>query len=173
MKVSMKTFMPAAAAALLTLGACSSVVERTEEYMKDRPQKEVDMLLSGLDGSFKQQAIVQSRLDSTAYRDIFNGTYAAKNSALVEEFNKIAALYRADASATYESDIFKSIRTKLINNGIKTGELKKIYHPKQDYVTGFQHMADDWAYRKFFQKIGILDSVTERQCDEVSEKIRP
>lgn len=171
MKVSMKTFMPVAAAALLTLGACSNVRSRTEKYMKDRPQKELDMLLSGYEERFfKQQAKLQSRLDSTAFRDIFNGTAAAKDSALVEEFNKIAASYRADESATTDAEITESIKNKLINNDITVNDLKQVYKP--GHVTTTQHNADRWAYKKFFEKIGVWHDVAQK-CIDTSAAIGP
>ena len=170
MKVSMKTFMPVAAAALLTLGACERVVSRAERYMENRPQKELDMLLVGNDGSYKEHAKIQSRLDSTAFRDIFNGTAAAKDSATVEEFNKIAASYRADESATTDADITKSIKNKLIDNDITVNDLKWVY--KHARVTTTQHNADIWAYKKFFKKIGVWNDVAQK-CIDTSAAIGP
>ena len=169
MKVSMKTFMPVAAAALVTRGACERVVSRAERYMENRPQKELDMLLVGNDGSYKEHAKIQSRLDSTAFRDIFNGTAAAKDSATVEEFNKIAASYRADEAATTDGKIVQSIRNKLIDKGITVKELGDIYTPA---VTKFQHKADAWAYRNFFNKLGIWHDV-EKSFNDASTIICP
>lgn len=40
MNVSLKTFMPVAAAGLLGLSACSDVKERAKDYMQDRPYSE-------------------------------------------------------------------------------------------------------------------------------------
>ena len=89
MNVSLKTFMPVAAAGLLGLSACSDVKERAKDYMQDRPYSEYAELTNT-----KNHAFVQSRLDSMAYRDIFNGTKLAEDSASVAEFNKIAASLR-------------------------------------------------------------------------------
>ena len=89
MKVSsIKTILPVAAAGLMALAtSCSTATERAEKYMEEtnRTQAELNAIKSGN---------VQSKLDSIAYRDIFMGTEAAKDSANLAEFNKIAARLR-------------------------------------------------------------------------------
>lgn len=175
MNVSLKTFMPAAAAGLLTLSACNDVYDRAAEYMADKPHSEY-LEVTGSHNAI----IIQSKLDSVAYRDIFMGTKAAKDSALVAEFNKIAGKTRGyDNSELRLWEKKEKIRESIIKQGITTRELKAIDR-HDSYSNGdvsrvnlFQHYADDWAYRKFFKKAGIMNNEIAKQCDEVSEKIRP
>ena len=54
MNVSLKTFMPVAAAGLLGLSACSDVKERAKDYMQDRPYSEYAELTNT-----KKHALVQ------------------------------------------------------------------------------------------------------------------
>lgn len=65
MNVSLKTFMPVAAAGLLGLSACSHVEERAKDYMQDKPYSEFVELTNT-----SNMTLIQSRLDSLAYRDI-------------------------------------------------------------------------------------------------------
>lgn len=176
MNVSLKTFMPAAAAGLLTLSACDSVKDRAADYMADRSYSEYLEVTSGNNLTF-----VQSKLDSVAYRDIFNGTKAAKDSTLVAEFNKIAASTRGYDSKV--PDVWQRkeyIKKNIVNQGITTRELKAI-EDKDDRlddgdetrINKFQHFADDWAYRKFFKEKGLMTPELAKKCDEVPKKIRP
>lgn len=174
MNVSLKTFMPVVAAGLLGLSACSNVEERAEDYMQERPYSEFKKLTDTND-----LTLIQSRLDSMAYRDIFNGTKLAKDSASVAEFNKIAASLRGYGS---NEDYFRkeaTIKERLINQGITTKDLSRIDNlftfGDWDLMRAnkLQHYADDWAYRKFFTQKGIMTDELSKQCDEVSKKIRP
>lgn len=174
MKVSLKTFMPIATAGLLGLSACRDVNERAEDYMQDRPYSEYKELTNT-----RNQTLMQSRLDSTAYRDIFNSTKLAGDSTSVADFNKIAASLRG-----YNNEYDCSQRIVAIEKGLKDqGILTKDFSIVKDLSATFaetlvqanklQHYADDWAYRKFFTQKGIMTDELSKQCDEVSKKIRP
>ncbi len=175
MKVSLKTFMPLAAAGMLSLTSCETVNDRAQKYMLEtnRTQKELEEITQGED-----EITVQSRLDSLAYRDIFNSTHAAKDSAHVAEFNKIAATMRPKVQGDMWDKI-AAIDVKMVSEGISIKDLEKIKDkdsmsktdPKRVLIR--QHYADDWAYRKFFSKIGIMNDSIAKKCDEVSKKIRP
>ena len=173
MNVSLKTFMPVAAAGLLGLSACSDVKERAKDYMQDRPYSEYAELTNT-----KNHALVQSRLDSMAYRDIFNGTKLAEDSASVAEFNKIAASLRGYKDSDPSWDAIQIIEQNLIEQDISTKDLSRIvanrFYLFDTYkCIQFQHDADDWAYRKFFTQKRIMTDELSKQCDEVSKKIRP
>ena len=109
MNVSLKTFMPVVAAGLLGLNACSHVEERAKDYMQDKAYSEFVELTNT-----SNTTLIQSRLDSLAYRDIFNGTKLANDSASVAEFNKIAACLRG-----YNNEYDCSQRIVAIEKGLK------------------------------------------------------
>lgn len=175
MKVSFKTFMPLAAVGMLSLASCETVNDRAQKYMSEtnRTQLELEELTQGED-----ENTVQSRLDSLAYRDIFNSTQAAKDSAHVAEFNKIAATMRPKVQGDMW-DKMAAIDIRMVKEGISIKELEEIKDKDSMFKTDpkrvliRQHYADDWAYRKFFSKIGIMNDSIADKCDEVSKKIRP
>ena len=175
MKVSFKTFMPLAAVGMLSLASCETVNDRAQKYMSEtnRTQLELEELTQGED-----ENTVQSRLDSLAYRDIFNSTQAAKDSAHVAEFNKIAATMRPKVQGDKWDKIAANDR-RMVKEGSSRKELEEIKDKDSMFKTDpkrvliRQHYADDWAYRKFFSKIGIMNDSIADKCDEVSKKIRP
>ena len=175
MKVSLKTFMPIAAAGMLSLASCETVQDRAKDYMSgtNRTQKELEELTNNTNAQ-----TIQYKLDSLAYRDIFNSTQAAKDSTCAAEFNKVAAKMRPETNGGMWDDIY-AVDDKLIREGISIKEFNEIKEKdswlKDDRkrVNTSQHYADDWAYRKLFEKIGIMNDSIAKKCDEVSEKIRP
>ena len=176
MKVSFKTFMPMAVAGMLSLASCETVNDRARKYMSEtnRTQMELEELTRGED-----EGTIQSRLDSLAYRDIFNSTQAAKDSVHVAEFNKIAAKMRPNVKGGNMWDKIAAINIRMVKEGISIKELEEIKDKDSMFKTDpkrvltRQHYADDWAYRKFFSKIGIMNDSIAKKCDEVSKKIRP
>ena len=174
MKVSLKTFLPFAATGLFVLSSCNDVRLRTQQYLNSAPSSALREMID-----VDNPTLIQSRLDSMAYRDIFEGNIASKDSNLVAEFNKIASNTRG-----YNNDDDISAKKNKIENclkeqGITHQELEDIKN-KEHFAFGnlsklntFQHYADDWAYRKFFEKIGIMDEKMNAKCDSVSDVIRP
>ena len=76
--------------ALSSLTGCDSRItynNKAEEYMADKPAKEYLQMEKGWRNEKMRYADIQSSLDSVAYKDIFNGTKAAKDSSKVAEFN--------------------------------------------------------------------------------------
>lgn len=180
MKLSLKTIMPITAAGILALASCSRVENRTKEYMKkhDYTQKSYDALKSDIRELNGRSIILQSRLDSMAYRDIFNTTQAAKDSAKIAEFERIAAAMRPNEIYPPSNALY-SIDEKLSENGISIKKMDEI-EAQDDWFSSDVtrantklHLADDWAYREFFKKIGILNDSISKQCDDVSKEIRP
>lgn len=173
MKILFKPILPVAAG-LLTLSACSNVDKRAEKYLADKPYAEYAAITEN-----HSTTLTQSKLDSIAYRDIFNGTQAAKDSALVAEFNEIANKTRGynDKDPCHAKE--RAIQRCLIAQGISTKEYGEVtnkysgtdFDVRMANIT--QHYADDWAYRKFFEKAGIMNDKIAAKCDEVSKQIRP
>lgn len=173
MKTSFKPILPIAVG-LLTLSGCSNVNERAEKYLADKPYAEYTAITED-----HSTTLTQSKLDSTAYRDIFNSTQAAKDSALVAEFNKIANKTRGYNESYSAWKKMLAVRKSLISQGISTKEYNEVtnkysFHDASTRMaTITQHYADDWAYRKFFEKAGIMNDSIAAKCDEVSKQIRP
>ena len=175
MKVSLKTFMPIATAGMLSLASCETVQDRAKDYMSgtNRTQKELEEVTNNTNAQ-----TIQYKLDSLAYRDIFNSTQAAKDSTCAAEFNKVAAKMRPETNGGMWDDIY-AVDDKLIREGISIKEFNEIKEKDswlkdaRKRVNTSQHYADDWAYRKLFEKIGIMNDSIAKKCDEVSEKIRP
>ena len=184
MKVSLKTMMPMIAASSIVAASCTYVSDNAKEYLKknDRTQAEYNDLVKGLDlSNEKSNVVLQSRLDSLAYRDIFNSTQASKDSAKVADFNMIASKYRADfpkneinmvdsAKNSIEKKLTDSKITIKDLDGIKSKVKQNLGRDVHSVVT-MQHLADDWAYRKFFNKIGIYKDSIPQKCDEISKAI--
>ena len=174
MKISCKTFLPAFS--ILALVSCSDVNKRARDYMLEtnRTQSELNELTKS--GS---EHIIQTKLDSIAYRDIFNSTQASKDSGNIANFNKIASSMKNDSISLNMWNAMGEINKKLIDAGITVKDYNAIkdkdrfYRSDVERVNTRQHYADDWAYRKFFKHIGILNDSIAKKCDEVSKKIRP
>lgn len=196
MKVSLKTCAPLLAVGTMALSSCyNTPTSNMKKYMMEtnRTQAELNQLTKGLSSNnVKDLTVAQSRLDSMAYRDLFNTTSAAKDSTKVANFNKIAARYRADfdqntsfyeygqnMDTKYDKPIL-SIVDKLTNANISVKELEDIKAKTKEQTVSddiklyyLQHFADDWAYRKYFQKIGIYKDGMAEKCDELSEQLKP
>lgn len=173
MKTSFKPILPIAVG-LLTLSACSNVNNRAKKYLADKPYAEYAAITED-----HSTTLTQSKLDSTAYRDIFNGTQAAKDSALVAEFNEIANKTRGYDESISAWNKMLAVCQSLISQEISTKEYDEVtnkyswsdFDERMANIT--QHYADDWAYRKFFEKAGIMNDSIAAKCDEVSKQIRP
>lgn len=173
MKISCKTLLPAFS--ILALVSCSDVNKRARDYMVEtnRTQKELEEVTKN------DQQGIQAKLDSIAYRDIFNSTQASRDSANVANFNKVASSMYPQERVLDMRNAMGDIDEKLTDKGITVQELATIMDKDKFYkgdvarVNTRQHYADDWAYRKFFKHIGILNDTIVKKCDEVSKKIRP
>ena len=185
MKVSLKTCAPLLAVGTMALSSCyNTPTSNMKKYMMEtnRTQAELNQLTKGLSSNnVKDLTVAQSRLDSMAYRDLFNTTSAAKDSTKVANFNKIAARYRADFDQnTSFYEYGQNMDTKYDKPILSIKELEDIKSKTKEQTVSddiklyyLQHFADDWAYRKYFQKIGIYKDGMAEKCDELSEQLKP
>ena len=176
MKVSFKNLLPLAAAGLISLTtSCSSVTDRAKRYMAKNNHTQANYNLITESGKSR---IIQSKLDSVAYRDIFMGTKAAEDSTAVAEFNKIAAKMRVSEDLPVD-EAMNAVENKLVEEGISAKEWQYIDNIISEPLlltsksTILQYSADNWAYRNFFKKIGILDDELNKKCDDMSLEVRP
>lgn len=122
----------------------------------DKTQLELEQILS----DDNETRSVQSKLDSMAYRDIFNSTCAAKDSAAVAQFNKIASKYDNTIEARGLDNIKK--------DGISAREFDEITAVGGNLR---QFKTDKFAYRNFFKKIGIMNDGLDKKCTEFEKEI--
>ena len=134
MKLSLRTFIPAPAVGMTALlSACMNTEDRVKSYMirANHSQMEYEKILSN-----ENERFIQSKLDSLAYRDVFNGTQAAKDSACVAEFNKIAADMRP-ASDFSESKAIEIIKKKLTEKGISVKDFQSVTNQSSEVRWSF------------------------------------
>lgn len=155
MNVLLKTVLPLTAAGALFISSCSN----NKKVQNSNNEKQTVYQPASEDKSIKQ-----AELDSTAYRNIFNATFAAKDSDLVNQFNELAANLKStfneiDLMLTEEQ--FPDYRMEDFNLSIDA-----------DTSCVYQHYADSKMYRKFFEKIGIMNDSIAKVCDEADKKTK-
>ena len=101
----------------------------------------------------------QIEQDSLLYRTIFNQTQAAKDSAIVAEFNEIVADMK-NLQGKKRFELGREILQKAQKNGINEYETKIIkgvqYISNKEAIKSKQQLADKYVFEKFFKKHGIL-----------------
>lgn len=152
MKVSLKTFLPLTAGALL-LTACNNKNARSIETESAAAQV-----------VNKDKSLLQAEADSMVYRTIFNMTSAAKDSDKIKQFNELAGSLKST---------YNEIDRILTEENIPDYNMKS-FNLSADVDTScvYQHFADSKLYRKFFQKIGIMNDSIKKQCDEADKRTR-
>lgn len=159
------------------LTGCSGkfVYERAKQYMQDKPQTEFNEVVNNGDyftRSPEAYIKTQSKLDSVAYRDVFETTQGIKDSSKVAEFNKIAQQNRGENLSEISAKLANKTKVKDYNKIINDS---RKYYFKPGYYTQeyIQYKTDSLAYRKFFEKHNLLDSKTLKMFNEVSKQIKP
>ena len=159
-----------ASCALLCGCEGKSVYKNAEQYLGNRPRKELNEVVGDRSYMNEKAVIAQSKLDSIAYRDVFNTTEAAKDSSKVAEFNKIANQNRSDK-------VYKMLADKAtVNeyNKISEDAWKKRWNfPSSLELEYIQHKNDSIAYRQFFEKHNLLNGKTLKLFNKISKQIRP
>lgn len=166
MKVSLKTFLPMSVAGAMSLTSCFSVNDAIDVYCQDNNKTANEYYeLYNLPNS----VVKTSRLDSLAYRDIFNTTQLAKDSSAVANFNKIAAEYRAPKNVVGSRPVKEFQRQKAIEVGMTLNEYKAMDACARPQVR--QHFLDKYGYQKFFETNGIWDGNVKAMCDNYSKTL--
>jgi hypothetical protein len=139
--------------------------------MQDKSQNEYEMVISP-----SSEAKQQSRLDSVAFRDVFNSTQAAKDSTLVKEFNKIAGQNHIQELKKHDKNREK-IFNKIKESGVSVKEFSQIQEEcKFGYVYNqarAQMKTDSIAYSRFFEQNNLLNNETKSQIKTICSKIKP
>ena len=166
MKVSAKTLLPIMALGTMAMAhGQSNVVSRSVDYATKYLSTNNDVLeLSNYD----LESVQQAKLDSLAFRNIFNQTSAANDEERVAEFESIAN----DMQCT-----FNEIDRILTDEGITEEEYPydsfNLDMDTLDNSPHYQYFADNWMYRKFFERIGIMTDSVKKACNRVSGIIKP
>lgn len=158
MRLSVKTVLPVTAASIMTLSSCSrSVRSRAFDYAVIN-RKSYTEVLNVIQA--QSEGIQQAKLDSLAFRDIFNSTQVAKDSDKIVKFEAIAQ----DMQSTPNE-----IDRILTDEGIKSSSQDANMQKEEN----FQYFADNSMYRKFFNQIGIMNDSLKNICDIASLIIKP
>lgn len=165
MTLSIKKVLPLTAAGMLSLASCNNIVQlRSIDYaiIKNKPYTELEKINSAETPSLKQ-----AKLDSLAFRDIFNSTQAAKDSDKIAEFEALAVSMQSS---------YNEIDKILTDEGITKKEYNfdsfNLQNDNDDDVH-YQYFADNWMYRKFLTKHGLMTDSVQKVCDLVSRIIKP
>ena len=155
MKVLLRTVLPLTAAGALFVTSCNN----NEEVQHSKQEN-----VTTFQPVSEDKSLLQAELDSAAYRNIFNTTFAAKDSDLVNQFNTLAA----DLKSTFNELDFMLTEEKIPDYRMED------FHLSIDADTScvYQHYADSKMYRKFFQKIGIMNDSIEKVCDKADKKTK-
>lgn len=154
------------------LSGCSpySSPENAKKYMQNKPQQELDEVLSSINKpviSLSDYTVVQSKLDSVAYKDIFMSTNAINDSAKLAEFNKIAGISRMGQD---------NLTQKLKETGVTVKEYGRIVDEAPLFEGRYEHfqfVTDSINYHKFFKKHNLLNKKTLKMIKDVSKRIKP
>lgn len=182
MNITMKTILPIITVGTLALSACKNTNNNNnnddfgispEEYVNNKASEYVSKYNKSENDYLEitketNPSLKQAKLDSLAFRDIFNSSSAAKDSEKIAQFNDIAR------SMQYT---FNEIDRILVDEGISPKEYDfysfKLDKDTVDTNTKFQFFADNWMYRNFFKKIGIMNDSIKKACDNVVKIIKP
>ena len=148
------------------LSACTNayIPNKTKEYFQDKPALEYQEFVNDCKNRTLNSIQSQAKLDSLAYREIFNATEAAKDSEIIKEYNEIANIGLNTLS-------YKELKQNLANTGITLNEYNKTW--KIISFNKKQHKIDSISYRQFFEKHNLLDAENTAKFNEITEKIRP
>jgi hypothetical protein len=165
------TGMAALAAGMLS--ACNYTPDKTKEYFADKSVLEYQEFVDNCNNKQFDKTQAQAKLDSLAYREIFNATEATKDFQIVKEFNNIANMgLRNKAEKNLAST---GISLNEYNKILKTSTERGGYLNSQKFTdqAKVQHRADSILYRRFFEKHGLLNSENLAKFEKLTEKIRP
>ncbi len=153
----------------------TTVVEnQISKVMENKPYSEFKNATKGWREGCIGVADAQSSLDSVAYRQVFDASVAANDSAKVAEFNKIAASRRLPAGTEkYETkqaylNMMQDAPTKDANKLKNVGSAFYTYN-----LPAEQHIVDSVAYNNFFRKNNLINEKTDSVLKNIQKMIKP
>ncbi len=163
--------------------------EVVKELLVDRPVREYNQAVAGWRNGSVITADAQSTIDSIAYKQVFDGTVAAQDSAKVKEFNSIAAKMKVSGSISLlHEDACVELDNKMIDmditNRAMDANAEEYKSFKRRFSTGLinehpekviavrQFKADSMAYNKFFKDNNLLTPETAEKLTKVAKKVK-
>lgn len=157
-----------------TLTSCDNGSSRknAEKYMQNKPQVELNEVIKPLKmpQTVYSWANTQSKLDSVAYRDIFDQTKAANDSLKIKEFNALAAKGKMEEGMPHKKLVFTNIPISEYDKIIK--DARKIKNPAK-YHERIQYTTDSINYRKFFNRNRLLTENLLETFNKTCKQIKP
>ena len=161
-----------------------------KEFVLD--DKKAEQLMSNWAGynEEKQAVMAQSTVDSLGYRNLFDGTNLAKDSAAVEEFNKIAKNNLPDKKwgfPTYSNEMDRIMRghgitqtqiykfkgeNQVGRETFSTGEVRFTARDTDVARARYQFQIDSVAYQRFFEKNNLINKDFQNKITNLSKKIK-
>lgn len=179
--------------------ACTTpdVIKNTEdrervltEIMTDRPQTELDAIYKEIHNDYGIKAEeLQHKIDSVAFKDMFEGTQLVKDSNFVAEYNEMMTKtrvpycndFKKKTQGRYFADNEKM--TSTLHEMVTVGEMQKLNKShimpgskldlKRPTSDGLQYYIDSIANSKLFEKYGLLDSAGMDKFSKICKKVRP
>ena len=147
---------------------------RAQSYMQNRPQLEQHSVISGINNlrvNSIEFAQAQAKLDSVAFRDIFNSTQAVKDSNKVAEFNKLIKVKSIKYLSDLNSNLIKTSQKYSEYNNIKNkADQFKNRNRHYEYI---QYATDSLKTKYFFDKYKLLDKESLSKFNKVCSQICP
>lgn len=151
-----------------------TVDRQVKKMMSDRPYSEYQQATAQWRTKYQGIADAQNTLDSIGYRQVFESTQGVKDSAMVAEFNKIAASTRVPDSITKPEEIINNLREHLYDETLADVEnVKKQTGNYERVVAKTQHFVDSVKYNNFFKNNNLLNDSTRTVLHKVEEFITP
>ena len=141
---------------------------------------------------FKRIAGNQRTIDSLAYKNLFDGTALANDSAVLNEFNKISQYTAPHPRHAIDTNIHQDFDDILKSNGCSQKEVYAIRsktmkaYPMRDCgeihftnegnfrcLAWHQYMTDSVIYTKFFKENGILSKDVQKKISQIARVIKP
>lgn len=174
--IARETGLAVLAAGMLT--ACSYIPNKTDKYFENKPVIEYQEFINDCNNRNLNIVQAQAKLDSLAYRELFNTTEAINNSDIVNEFNNIANIGLSTKNINNVKDNLKNtgLTKKEYDKTIKDNKYRKflgMYSTTEYNYDNIQHKVDSINYRNFFEKHNLLDANNLAKFEKITEIIRP
>ena len=180
--------------------ASSSYAPESNPSVTEQNQIKILKSLEGSDNvkpycdvsEFKRIAGNQRTIDSLAFKNLFDGTALANDSAALSEFNKIAQYTAPHPRHAIDSYIHRDFDDILRNSGCSQKEVYEISsktmkaYPLRDCgeihfthegnsrcLAWHQYLTDSVVYNKFFKDKGIMNKDIQKEISQLSRKIKP
>lgn len=159
--------------ALSSMTGCKEAVKKTNlnELMANKPIKEYLTIKSSWRKGIAEKADKQHSLDSVAFSNLVHGSYLAKDSNKVKEFNNIAKRTKLKNDKSY-TEAYNEFDNKMIEAGITTKDFEN--HQKElkmsPNIAHKQFKLDSLEYDKYFKN---TNKTIYNEFKEITKRTKP